>query len=91
MHNFPSSFRRGQGVVNPPIADHPWGCSPGSRPADGLRNEERVMLIRVRRRDDKCQKTQMVESEGIVPAACAHSTACYKVQKPVSRIVCGQI
>ena len=40
MNNFPSCFRRGpalhrmvrgQGVVNPRIVDHRWGCSPASR------------------------------------------------------------
>jgi len=49
------------------------------------------MLIRIRRRDNKYQKTKMVEPEGIVTAACADSTACYKGQKPVFRILCGSI
>ena len=40
MNNFPSCFRRGlalhqmvqgQGVVNPRIVAHRWGCSPASR------------------------------------------------------------
>ncbi len=49
------------------------------------------MLIRIRRRDNKYQKTQIVEPEGIVAAACGDSTACYKGQKPVFRILCGSI
>ena len=47
------------------------------------------MPIRIRRQDNKCQKTQVVEPERIVPAACADSTACHEGQKPVFRILYG--
>jgi hypothetical protein len=49
------------------------------------------MLIRIRRRDNKFQKTQMVEPEEIIAAARADSTACYKGHKPVFRILPGSI
>jgi hypothetical protein len=49
------------------------------------------MLIRIRRRDNKYQKTQIMKPEGIVAAACPDSTACYKGQKSVFRILCGSI
>jgi hypothetical protein len=41
------------------------------------------MLIRTRGRDNKYQKRQMIEPEGIVAAAYADSSACYNGQKPV--------
>ncbi len=34
---------------------------------------------------------EMGEPEGIVAAACADSTACYKGQKPIFRVLCGSI
>jgi hypothetical protein len=49
------------------------------------------MLIRIRRRDNKYQKTQMLEPEGIVAVACADSMVCYKGQKAVFRMLCGSI
>jgi len=49
------------------------------------------MLIRIRRRDNKFQKMQMVEAEGIVAAACSDSTVCYKCQNPVFQVLCGSI
>ncbi len=49
------------------------------------------MPIRIRRRDNKYQKTQLIEPEGIVAGARAGPTACYEGQKPVCRILCGSI
>jgi hypothetical protein len=49
------------------------------------------MLIRIRRRDNKYQKTQIMKPAGIVAAACPDSTACYKGQKRViNLIIVGQ-
>jgi hypothetical protein len=47
------------------------------------------MLIRIRRRDYENPKTLMVEPEGIIAATWTESTACYKGQKPVFRILYG--
>jgi hypothetical protein len=49
------------------------------------------MLILMRRRDNKEEKTHMIEPEEIVAAAWADSTACYKGRKPGFRILCRPI
>ena len=62
-----------------------------ARSPDCEMHEEGVMLIRIRRQDNRYQKTQMIEPEGIVTAACADSTACYEAQKPAFRILGGSL
>ena len=91
MNNFPSCFRRGPEGGKPANRRSPLGLFPGQRPGRRLRNQEGIMLIRIRRRDNKYQEMQMVEPEGIVAAACADPTAYYKGRKSAFRISCGSI
>jgi hypothetical protein len=47
------------------------------------------MVIRIKRSDNKCQKTQTVEPKEIAAARCDDSTACYEGQESVFRMFGG--
>jgi len=81
------------GVMDNSPADRRSPVGLFSRPAARSMDCETkgVMLICMRHRDNKYQKAQMLEREGVVAGARADRTACYEGQRSVFRMFCGSI
>ena len=58
---------------------------------DFEKEEADLMLIRIRRHDNKYQETQVVEPEEVIGVVFSVSMAYYTDQKPMFRRLCGSI